>query len=93
MKIDAAALKRWRADPVLFVQECLIDPETGGHSNCSTPRAYSSRTPSRPTTKTAALSGAALRVPEEVRQDRFRRHVHVDGGLAVRRRFPRGLTH
>ena len=28
MKIDAAALKRWRADPVLFVQECLIDPET-----------------------------------------------------------------
>ena len=28
MKIDAAALKRWRADPVLFVEECLIDPET-----------------------------------------------------------------
>ena len=28
MKIDAAVLKRWRADPVLFVEECLIDPET-----------------------------------------------------------------
>jgi hypothetical protein len=28
MKIDAAALKRWRANPVLFVEECLIDPET-----------------------------------------------------------------
>jgi Terminase large subunit, ATPase domain len=28
MKIDAAALKHWRADPVLFVEECLIDPET-----------------------------------------------------------------
>jgi Terminase large subunit, ATPase domain len=28
MKIDATSLQRWRANPVLFVQECLIDPET-----------------------------------------------------------------
>jgi hypothetical protein len=26
---DAAALTRWRADPVAFVREVLVDPETG----------------------------------------------------------------
>jgi hypothetical protein len=28
-RITPAALARWRRDPIVFVREALIDPETG----------------------------------------------------------------
>jgi hypothetical protein len=27
--LDDSALERWRADPASFIEECMVDPETG----------------------------------------------------------------
>ena len=29
VKFDRAALKRYRLDPIAFIEECLVDPESG----------------------------------------------------------------
>jgi hypothetical protein len=85
MKIDAAALKRWRANPVLFVEECLIDPETKRPfvlleaEKRFLEHAFQ--------TDESALSRAALRLSEEIRQDHVRGHHCADDAAAVRRQL------